>query len=222
MNLIGGFGIEIAGRFIGQHQPRTQHHRARDRNPLLLATRKLRRPAMKLVGDPTKASISPAPRDFLSVFARSARHHHVLKRGEVGKQIVELEDKTKLQIAKFRELRAHRAQTNPALRNRPARRSAAPGSQHVEQSGFADPGLSDDGNRSAANVTSNPAPRRTRISRPASKKFLTSPRLRSARRRRCAARLQAARSFIADDLDRRQRAGLQGRDRASAHAQGDR
>ncbi len=52
MDFVGGMRIEVAGRFVGQHQLRPQHHRARDRDALLLAAREFGGPAMSLSLEP--------------------------------------------------------------------------------------------------------------------------------------------------------------------------
>ncbi len=54
MDFVGGAGIEVAGGLVGQQQSRMQHHRARDRDPLLLAARKFGGPPAELVAQPDK------------------------------------------------------------------------------------------------------------------------------------------------------------------------
>ena len=43
-HVLGGVRVEIAGRLVGQQNPRRIGNRARDRDALLLAARELRRP----------------------------------------------------------------------------------------------------------------------------------------------------------------------------------
>ena len=84
--------IQIAGRFIGQHQRRAVGQRARHRHPQLLPARQLRR----LVGEPRAEA--KRCEQFIGArggagFGHASHHlgqHHILARGEIGQQVVEL------------------------------------------------------------------------------------------------------------------------------------
>src|SRR5580700_1335977 len=96
--------IEISGRLVGQHQARTLNHRSRYRHPLLLATGKFRRPAMKLVLEPDHLEnlLGPLPRLAFGHARDQRRHHHVFERVEIGQQIMKLKYETELMVAEIR------------------------------------------------------------------------------------------------------------------------
>ena len=78
-NLLGAFGVEIAGRLIGHDQLRIGHDRAGDAHALLLATGKLTRPvptavleANQIEGDFHLLAASSSPRAATTTAA--ARH----------------------------------------------------------------------------------------------------------------------------------------------------
>ena len=58
--MLGGPRVEIAGRLVGKQNARGIGDRARDRDPLLFATRKLRRPMGEAVLEPEIANRSVA------------------------------------------------------------------------------------------------------------------------------------------------------------------
>ena len=58
-HVVGGVRVEIAGRLVGQQEARRIGDRARDRDPLLLAAGKLRRPVREPLA---RARDSPAAR----------------------------------------------------------------------------------------------------------------------------------------------------------------
>ena len=51
-HVVGGVRVEISGRLVGQQDARRIGDRARDRDPLLLAARELRRPVRQALLEP--------------------------------------------------------------------------------------------------------------------------------------------------------------------------
>ena len=58
----GRLGIEVAGRLVGQQQPRRVGERARDRRALLLAARQLRRTVIEPLAEPHHARAAAVAR----------------------------------------------------------------------------------------------------------------------------------------------------------------
>ena len=100
---IGGVLVEIAGRLVRQHQLRLVGERARDRDTLLLAARKLARTMVEPRAQAQRAEQFARPR--LRLFARLAgdqlRQDHVLFGAEIGQQVVELVDEAEIVAAQF-------------------------------------------------------------------------------------------------------------------------
>ena len=84
------------------------HQRPRHRDALLLAARQHRRDdACSRAAEPTRLEHARAPAARASASARAAdqqRHHHVLQRGELGQQMMELEHEAELPVPELRQL----------------------------------------------------------------------------------------------------------------------
>jgi hypothetical protein len=95
-NAGGGLPIEIAGRLVGEHAGRLGDQRARDRRPLPLASRQLRRGVPQTVPESDLAEHGRSAR-FCLGFRHAPdvqRHGDVLQRGELGEQVMKLIDET--------------------------------------------------------------------------------------------------------------------------------
>ena len=232
MNLVGGLRIEIAGGLIGQHQARMQHHRARHGDALLLAAGKLGWPAMKLVGQAHQLQhLAGAPRGLAFRHPRDQpRHHHVLQRGEVGEQVMKLENEAELEVAKVGQRPIAEREQVLALEIDLACGRRLEASEHVEQSRFAYTRLPHDRDFFARpDLHLEPAQHAdfaVGVEEALVQRLGSQQELPAAwRRDRCsglslaAAFAHSARSLIANDLDRRERARLEGRvERAPRHS----
>ena len=69
-----GVGVEVAGRLIADDQHRITCQRARDRDPLLLTTRQLRRQMIELVPQPDELRGCAPPARTARVWSRDARN----------------------------------------------------------------------------------------------------------------------------------------------------
>ena len=103
---LGGLRIEVAGGLVGQQQPRLEAQRPGQRHPLLLAAGELAGPVVEPVGQPhlrqhllgaARASAAGQPPD-------QPGHHGVLERGELGQQVVALEDEADRLVAEAGQL----------------------------------------------------------------------------------------------------------------------
>ena len=88
--------VEVAGRLVREQHARARDERARDRDPLLLAARELRRPVPAAIGDPDRLEQLLEPL-ALGLAARDRqRQEHVLLRRQHRQQVEELEDEADL------------------------------------------------------------------------------------------------------------------------------
>ena len=105
-HLLSGPAVEVAGGLVGDQDRRVQEERPGDRDALLLAARELRGPMAEAVGEaearqhsggaveelgPVGAERPPAELDH-------GRQHGVLQGGELGQQVIELEDEADLLV----------------------------------------------------------------------------------------------------------------------------
>ena len=102
----GGARVEVSRGLVGQQNARRVGDRARDRNPLLLAAGKFRRPVREaLLQSEIAEQVGGAARGFL---AREAADHlrqdHVLDRGKFHQQMMELVNEADLRAADARAL----------------------------------------------------------------------------------------------------------------------
>ena len=101
-----GFGIEIAGRLVGEYHLRTCHESAGDADALLLTARHLGRIMVHAFAkaDP----LEHGTRDRLAFTLRHASEHqwhgHILDGIEIGQQIVRLEHEAKVLLPEFGQL----------------------------------------------------------------------------------------------------------------------
>jgi hypothetical protein len=105
---VGRLRVEIAARLVGQHERRRHREGARNRDSLLLTPRQVVRLVMRTIGE---AHLREEPagrfahRSIGASVRRHHRHHDVLERGELGQQIVVLEDEADRAAAQLRPLR---------------------------------------------------------------------------------------------------------------------
>src|SRR5690606_38957044 len=106
------FPVEISCRLVREHQFGPVHQRSRYGDALLLPTRKLCGAEMNAVRKPNPLKQLPA------AFFRSPRlppdtdsrgKNHILQRGEIRKQMMELKDKTDVPITEVRQFGVARA-----------------------------------------------------------------------------------------------------------------
>ena len=85
---------------------RARHERARDRGALPLAARQLRRPVREPRAEPDafERSARPLPRFSRRHAPHEQRHRHVLERGELGQQMMELVDEAERAVAQLAAL----------------------------------------------------------------------------------------------------------------------
>src|SRR5438094_3973600 len=90
----GGFGVEISGRRIGEQETRTPGEGASDRDALLLAAGQSERPVRPALSEADALEeLSGSASRLLCRHSRDAvGKSHVLLGGELGQEVVELED----------------------------------------------------------------------------------------------------------------------------------
>ncbi len=88
VDLVGGGGVELAGRLVGEEHLRAVGERGAQRDPLLLAAGELRRPARSLVGQPDALEqLVGAPKPFGARGAAEAElHRDQVAGGELGRE----------------------------------------------------------------------------------------------------------------------------------------
>ena len=86
-----GRGIEVAGRLVGEQQPRRAGEGARDRDALLLAAGELARVMRQPLREPDTPEVLARARRRIAIAADLQRQHHVLDRGEARQQLEGLE-----------------------------------------------------------------------------------------------------------------------------------
>ena len=105
-DLLGGLGIEVAGRLVGKHHLGPRDKRARDADALLLS-------AGHLVGKVIHAVLQSHAAEHLSRLQQPRlgrhalehqRHGHVLRRRQLRQQVVGLEHEADVLLPKRREL----------------------------------------------------------------------------------------------------------------------
>ena len=93
-----GGGVEVSGRLVGEQDPRIIDKGAGDRHALLFPAAELGGKVIQASGEPHAVEQAPcflcAPRA-----AEHGREHHVLQRGQFGKQEVGLEDEAHAAVA---------------------------------------------------------------------------------------------------------------------------
>jgi hypothetical protein len=100
---VGAAAIEVAGRLVGEDAIGRAGERARDRDPLALAARELRRPVLEPRAEAELAERvgGARPRLDRGDAADAQRHGDVVERRELGQEMVELVDEAEMAIAPF-------------------------------------------------------------------------------------------------------------------------
>src|SRR5262245_60141536 len=91
-DLGAGRRIEVAGGLVGQDEGRPPRHRARERDPLLLAARQLGRVVVRAVGETALRQQRSRARQRIGRPGQLQGHGDVLDRGQGRNQMVGLED----------------------------------------------------------------------------------------------------------------------------------
>ena len=133
-HLLGGLGVERAGGLVGPHDARPARERAGDGDPLLLATRELRRAGASVRAPrPTRSSVSDArPARLLRVDSREQeRQLRVLDRAEHGDEVVRLEDEAhrRRRGSPVRRASESACRSTPSRSTRPPSMSSRPEQQ---------------------------------------------------------------------------------------------
>ena len=125
-----GLRVEVARRLVRQQQPRPVGERARERHPLLLAARELRRPVVQRGAEPHRREqlARPRLRRRPARARRPLRQRHVLQRRELRQQVVELVDEAD-RLAPEPGARARRRAARRLLPEQPHRA----GGRRIEQ-----------------------------------------------------------------------------------------
>ncbi len=138
--------VEIAGGFIGEQQPGTHHHRARDRRPLLLAARKLVGAVLgprgqahrgERVSDPLPPLLGENPGEH-------HRQFHVSRRRQPRHQVEKLKDKPDLVTAQAGQLQLRQPRRLLARKPVGARGGPIQAPQQVQEGRFARAGRAHD------------------------------------------------------------------------------
>ena len=102
-----GRGVEVARGLVGQDELGREDEGARQRDALLLAARKLAGPVRR-ARSARPTSVEQRARRAVHLVGALALdepgHHHVLERGELGEQVMELEDEPDGAVAERGEL----------------------------------------------------------------------------------------------------------------------
>src|SRR5258707_2365412 len=101
-DLAAGRRVEVAGRLVGEHDPRLDGKRPRDRDPLLLATRKMCGQVVSTLGEPNL--VEQLQRAGATAAGRDEFRFDVLDRGQRWDQVELLEDETERAQAQLGEL----------------------------------------------------------------------------------------------------------------------
>src|SRR5881628_1887353 len=96
--------VEVAGRFVGEHDGRIVRQRARERDALLLASRQLRWIVMRPARQTNFVEQRLRARAGIARARDLHRDSDVLKRGQRGDEMEELEDESDLFSPELREL----------------------------------------------------------------------------------------------------------------------
>ncbi len=145
-NLLARLQVQVPRRLVGEKEDRLSQQRARDRDALLLASRKLVWVMMHPFRQPEliEQICCRVQRHAPGGSSNPGRHRHVLDGGELGQQMMELKDESDVAVAEPRELvRAHAGQLVLPDTNR-SRVGAVEPPEQVEQRRLADPGGADD------------------------------------------------------------------------------
>src|ERR1019366_1104813 len=97
--------VEVPRGLVGKEEARLEEERAGEGYALLLASRELARPVLDALLEPDLLEESVGARLELALrFAlHEPRHEHVLERGELGEQMVELEHEANRSVPQLRE-----------------------------------------------------------------------------------------------------------------------
>ena len=107
VDLVGGAGVEVAGRLVGEQQVRAHDEGAGDRHALLLTAGELAGAMVQAVRqtDRLEHVAGPLARLLVGDSADQRGHHRVLERGELTEEVMELEDEADGLVAEAGELR---------------------------------------------------------------------------------------------------------------------
>ena len=142
-HLGGAVRVQVAGRLVGEHEPRTVDERARDRDALQLAARQLARTARRAVPEADRAQHLRHAR-FAAAVERAVqgeRQRDVLCDVEVRQDVKGLEDEPHPAPAQLGErIVVEPRELDPVERDRAGVRAIEPGHE-VEKRRLADPGF---------------------------------------------------------------------------------
>jgi hypothetical protein len=139
--------VEIAGRLVGEDQCRAMHQRARDRDPLQLASRELARPAAGALGeaDCREHLAHPLVDHATGLPLQRERQRDILADGEIRQHVEGLEHEPHPPPAQQRQgVVVERGKVDAVDANRPAIGPVKP-RRKVEQGGLPHSRLAHDG-----------------------------------------------------------------------------
>ena len=148
---VGVFGVEIAGRLVGENDGGLCNQRAGDRNALLFAAGKLGRAMVEAAGDVEQ--LGKAGKELrvhgLGALGDLVGDFNVGASGERGKEVELLEDESDAGAAHFGPLGIGEGREVDAADENAAGTGAGEAAEQVEKGGFAAAGWSDDGDKLA-------------------------------------------------------------------------
>src|SRR5207248_6584309 len=101
-DLLAGLAVDLSGRLVAENQRWLVDQGARDRDPLLFASRHLIRAVMDAVDQPDFIQQRGSARlAILAVLAVAQGQHHVLDSVESGQKVEVLEDESELPRSQF-------------------------------------------------------------------------------------------------------------------------
>ncbi len=143
---VAGGAVQIAGGLVGEDEGRLHDQGARQGDALLLAPGELARAVLEPVAE------SDLLEELLRLLLQGraahasdeAGHHDVLEGGELGEQVMELEDEADALVAECRELTARELGDVAALAGDRTRCGQVEGAEQVEQGALAGARRADD------------------------------------------------------------------------------
>ena len=148
---VRGVPVEVAGGLVGEYASRPGHERAGDGGALALAARELGRLVRGTVpqADPIEHVLRLLGRSTDPHAADKQRHRHVLERGELGQEVVELVDEAEDPVSQRRALAFADRRHRPPGDGHLATVRGVETAQTVQQGALAGTGRTDERDRLA-------------------------------------------------------------------------
>src|SRR5215831_10728229 len=106
VNAFTCFAVEVTSRLVCEKQPWPRHKRPRKCHPGLLTTGQLSGPVCDAIRETYASKHRPGSRNSRSMRASpdEQRHHRILNGGELGQQVMKLENETNFPVPKPRQV----------------------------------------------------------------------------------------------------------------------